>query len=398
MALNRLLFPLPIPYSPDGGFWTRDAGLMVLTLREMGYDAWLVALGDASTVTEGMPVLTVSLEDLSSAAWWKAQRPDGAVLTTWSAPRFDRMRKAALQATPRVLERLDSSGARSARLFPGPYYLQTWVQYAEDLPPWLRFIAFPIAAARTALLYSFPSLMDERMAATMRQLPGLLAESPIAAERIRRMIERFSPPAPRIETIAHPVNESIIRRTDGPKENRIITVGRWAAVQKDFPLLRKVLRDFLQDHPDWEATVVGSGVPENIARSSSHEKWEERVTYHNKMSHQELSREYNRAKIYLMVSRHESFCIAAAEALCCGVSVVGSRAVPSSYYFAETNSGTVAARRTRAGFRAALGSEVQSWNTGARDPAAVALEWHKRAGCFAVARRTLEFLESIAIE
>jgi glycosyltransferase involved in cell wall biosynthesis len=395
MPLQRLFFVLPLPYSPDGGFWPRDCGLLVRVLREKGYDAWLAALGDDSTPTEGQPVIAAPLEKLASAAWWKAQKPDGIVFTGWSAPRFDGIRRAALAATPRVVERLDTAGFRSARLFPRRYFEIARIQYTDAGRPGFRSAALPLALARTALCYAFPRLMDVPMARTMGQLPGLIAESPIAAQNIRRMIERFAPPAPRIEVIPHPVNTADVHSTGAPKENLLVSVGRWEARQKDFPMLHRVLRGFLEKHPDWRAIIVGGGVPHAIAHFATRERWEERVTFAGRLEHAELGTIYNRARIYLMASREESFCIAAAEALSCGASVVGSDAVPSSSYFAEFASGRVAAPRSCDAFCRALDQEVRSWENGERDPAAIAREWTRRVGADQVAARTVEFLESI---
>ena len=395
MPLQRLFFVLPLPYSPDGGFWPRDCGLVVRVLREKGYEAWLAALGDASTETEGQPVIAATLAELSTAAWWKAQRPDGVVLTGWSAPRFDGIRKAALAATPRVIERLDTAGFRSARLFPRRYFEIMRVQYTDAGRPGFRSVAVPLALARTAACYAFPRLMDVPMARTMSQLPGLIVESPIAAQNIRRMIERFAPPAPRIEVIPHPVNSADMRYTGVPKENLLVSVGRWEAYQKDFPMVHRVLRGFLEKHPDWRAVVVGGGVPDSIARPAAPRPWARRMIFHDRLEHAELGTIYNRAKIYLMASRDESFCIAAAEALSCGASVVGSDAVPSSSYFAEPASGRVAAPRSCEAFCRALDQEVRSWENGERDPAAIARTWARRVAAEQVAARTIEFLESI---
>jgi len=394
--MKRILFAIPLPYGPDWGFWTRDSGLVVLALRKMGYDAWLVALGDSTTVTEGQPVLPISLEDMRSSDWWRGQRPDAAILNTWSAPRYDAIRKAALAATPCVVERLDTDGARSARLLPKPYFICSWGGYSDKLPAYARWLApFP-AAARTGLLYLLPGLMDARIVATIRQLPAAIAESPIAAERMQDMIQTFSGARHQIKVIPHPVNEDVIRYTGCPKENRIITVGRWNTFQKDFPLLRKVLEAFLQRHPEWEAVVVGSGVSarDRVTRNGA-EEWRRRMTYHEKLTHEQLAVEYSRSKIYLMVSRFESFCIAAAEALCCGCSVVGSCDVPSSSYFAETQSGDVAAVRTPKAFLETLDREVESWTKGKRNPETIASVWRERAGCEAVARTTMSFLEDV---
>jgi glycosyltransferase involved in cell wall biosynthesis len=394
--MKRILFAIPIPYGPDWGFWTRDSGLVVLALRKMGCDAWLVGLGDSTTVTEGRPVLAISLKEMQSADWWKAQRPDAAVLSTWSASRYDAIRKAALAATPRVVERLDTDGIRSARLFPRPYFIQTWGYYWDKLPAYARWLAPLLAATRTAFFYLFPGLMDVRMVATMKQLPAIIAESPIAAEHMQHMIQTFSGTKQKIKVIPHPVNADVIQYTGCPKENRIISVGRWASAQKDFPMLRKVLRNFLQRHPDWQATVVGTGISsrDRIAGDGA-EEWQRRITFHEKLSHEQLAAEYSRSKIYLMVSRFESFCIAAAEALCCGCSVVGSRSVPSSYYFAETQSGSVAATRTAKVFLETLDQEVECWTKGERNPKTIALVSRERMGVHTVAKETLALLEDI---
>lgn len=393
--MKRILFAIPLPYGPDWGFWTRDSGLVVLALRKMGYDCWLVALGGPTTITSDRPILPVSLEMMQSADWWRAQQPDAVVLNTWSAPRYDAIRKAALSATRRVVERLDTDGARSARLFPKAHFIHSWGGYLDNLPAHARWSAPFLGAARTAFLYSFPGLMDVRMVATMRLLPALISESPGAAERMQRMIQTFSGAKQRIKVIPHPVNEDTIRYTGCPKENRIIAVGRWNAFQKDFPLLQRVLEGFLRRHPAWEATVVGNGVP---VRGPSPADLERRISYHEKLTHEQLADEYSRSKIYLMVSRFESFCIAAGEALCCGCSVVGSCDVPSSYYFAETQSGGVAATRTAKDVLKTLDQEVECWAGGERNPDTIASISRKRMGSRAVAQAILALLEEIEPE
>ena len=392
MSLKRILFALPIPFGHRWGFWTRDAGLAVLTLRKLGYDAWLVALGDATTETEGQPVLCVPLEEMSNAAWWKSQAPDAVVLCTWSLPRFDAVREAALAVTPNVVERLDTSGNRSCRLFPRACFIESWGAYRDKLQGFARTLAFPLALAKTAILYGFTGLLDAPMARSMSMTRALIVESPVAATRIQQIMARFAGNDQRIVVIPPPIDADALHYDGTPKQNRIIAVGRWDSAQKDYPMLIKVLEGFLKRHPDWEATVVGSGVPTGAGT----EEWQRRITYRSGLSHEELAPEYNRAKIYLMVSRYESFCIAAAEALCCGCSVVGSSDVPSSYYFAETQSGMVAAKRTDSDFGETLDLEVAAWASGARDPAKIAPLWRDRAGSEGVSRAMVALLEEVA--
>jgi glycosyltransferase involved in cell wall biosynthesis len=394
--MKRIFFAIPLVYDPRGGFWTRDSGLVVLALRKMGHDAWLVALGDPAASPEGRPIVRASLRELSSAEWWQARQPDAVVLNTWSAPRYDAVRRAARAATPVVVERLDTDGARSARLFPREFIIRAWGGFWDRLPAGWRWLALPLGLARFMVHYVFLSSMDYRMVATMGRLPGLIAESSVAAERMQKMIVRSSGRNQRIGVIPHPVHEEVLRYDGATKENRIITVGRWDTVQKDFPMLRKVLQKFLQQHPGWEATVVGRNIPaESLSAASAAEDWRRRVTCHEHLSHEQLAAEYGRSKIYLMVSRYESFCIAAAEALCCGCSVVGSSEIPTSAYFAETDSGAVAAVRTPEAFAASLDAEVAAWTQGRRDPRAIASIWRERVGGETVARSILAFLHDI---
>jgi glycosyltransferase involved in cell wall biosynthesis len=319
------------------------------------------------------------------------------VLSTASSPRFDIMRKAALSATPRVVERLDTDGYRSARLFPRATFIYRTGVYLDQFPAYAKWLAPLAAAARTALLYAFPSLMDKRMVETMRQLPAMMAESPIAVERIQQMFKTFAGKEHRVAMIPHPVDDHILHYDEAPKLNQLISVGRWSSDQKDYPMLRKVLCDFLERHPDWSAVVVGSGVPAADSNPASDgEAWLKRITFHSQLDHEKLAFQYNRSKIYLMASRHESFCISAAEALCCGCSVVGSSDVPSSSYFAEKESGCVAAPRSAPAFAEALDSEVIAWAEGKRDPKAIASIYRERTGTHAVAVAILSLLEEIS--
>jgi hypothetical protein len=111
--------------------------------------------------------------------------------------------------------------------------------------------------------------------------------------------------------------------------------------------------------------------------------------------HREVGAICQRSKIFLMTSRTESFNIAAAEALCCGCSVVGPVEIASVPFFAGEASGTVACRQRRSHFLDALGAEVQAWEAGMRNPGRIAQTWLAAVGSAAVAKKTLECLASL---
>src|SRR5690606_19663012 len=104
---------------------------------------------------------------------------------------------------------------------------------------------------------------------------------------------------------------------------------RWESHQKNFPLMLKVLNGVLQQHPDWTALLLGT-LPRNGAKALSRlGDVAERIVLGGSRPHAKVCEELSRSRIFVMTSRTESFGIAAAEALCCGTSVVGPAHIAS---------------------------------------------------------------------
>ena len=138
-------------------FWHRDLGLLTKAFRDLGYEAWLVvhpatesnatpavpnkldlpreqpcvaqqglprrsAAGPDSPLparhpppsTRHDPVIWASPSEVRNPAWWQNHQPDLVILGLWTRPKYDPIRRAALSATPRVIERADSDGMRTA--------------------------------------------------------------------------------------------------------------------------------------------------------------------------------------------------------------------------------------------------------------------------------------------
>ncbi|MEI6377860.1 MAG: glycosyltransferase, partial [bacterium] len=315
------LTAIPLVYHDDDHFWGRDMGLLAKGMRENGVDARVVAIGERKKYASDLPLILGSLKDLENPQWWRDLDPKGVVLNTWSAPRYDAIRRAVLEATPRVIEKLDTGGVRSPRVWIGNYLLQTYGGYVDSKNPIKRVMAPISAPVRTWATRYLPALLDKRMAASMSLMPLLAAESPIAVARIQRYLRYYHDEIPEVVCIPHPVADDYMNWDDGPpKENRIVSVGRWDSFQKNFPLLVKVLTEFLQIHPDWSADIVGT-LPQNWQSVITQSDKFPRIRFLGRLEHREISTVYQRAKIFLISSRYESFNIAAAEALCCGCSV-----------------------------------------------------------------------------
>lgn len=396
MTTGPILAAIPLNYRDGDPFWGRDMGLLVTGLRSLGVDARLVALGRRENHPADLPLILGTMDDFANPDWWQKLNPSAIILNTWSAPRYDRIRKAALSATPRVIEKLDSDGVRSPEIWPWKFAYTTFGGCLDSGKAWKKALAPVLALLRLSLI-AFPGLLYRRMALSMAQIRVHAVESPIAVARTQRFLRRFLPAIPRVVFIPHPVTEDSMRADPQTvRENRIVSVGRWHAFQKNFPLLLKTLEKFLAIHPDWSADIIGE-LPKgwNADRYFRDTHLHGRIRFHGRLPHGEISSLYKKSRIFFMSSRYESFNIAAAEALCCGCSVVGSGQIASVSYFIGTDSGTTVCRQTSNHFLDALCAEVSAWETGARNAEAISRTWISRVGSKAVAQQVLDALESM---
>jgi glycosyltransferase involved in cell wall biosynthesis len=366
-------------------------GLIVLALRSMGHDAWLVALKASSQVpVADKPVIVATKEELEDPAWWKNQAPYGVIMNFWGATRWEGIREAARQSTPRMVEKMDTAGLFSPRIWMRRYVYENYYRARDagrsPLP------SLFITLVRSCIVGAFPSLLDKRRAVCLSKMAGIAAESPIAAERTRRYIGTFGQAVPKVVFIPHPVEMADFQPSeDYQRQNKIVAVGRWKTFQKNFPLLLKVLHHFLITHPDWSADVMG-GLPDDAEKKllDFPPEISSRIKLVGEVDHTTLARYYQASKIFFMPSRHESFNIAAAEALCCGCSVVGSVEIPSVPFFCSFNSGTPASSYTTANLLDALSAEADEWGSGRRDPAAISGAFVPELSAAGVATRYLQ--------
>ncbi|HWB58056.1 MAG TPA: glycosyltransferase [Chthoniobacteraceae bacterium] len=394
-ARQRILAVLPIGCGKRWGYWYRDLGLVVRTLREQGHDAWLVLLPSSEGPPEkDEPVIIASREELESPAWWKAQAPEGVILNLWGALRWERIRESAREATPRLLEKLDTAGIYSPAIWWwGYFYVGYWgLREAGSFPP----VAALKSLIRTCALWLGPGLLDKKRAQCLARMPVLAAESPLAVERTKRYLRAFAERGTEVVCVPHPVDDRSLAGVMGvPKENKVISVGRWQTYQKNFPLLMETLGKFLGIHPGWSAEIFGQLPADAEARLTAlPAEIASRILLAGTRPNEELARHYAAARIFLMSSRHESFNIAAAEALCSGCSVVGPPDIASVHFFTGRRSGSASSCYSPGALLDALCAEAEAWRAGERDARAISSEWTALVGAQAVTARLLELVMS----
>jgi glycosyltransferase involved in cell wall biosynthesis len=291
-----------------------------------------------------------------------------------------------------MVEKLDTDGVKSPRIwFRNALEHSAQIQFARTDPFWKRALTVLRESAKVMLVRVVPAALDLRMISTMTLVPVQAAETPLAAARVRRFLRTFhASPEPRVVTIPHPVNTQFMGYQPGDaKEKLVAAVGRWPAANKGWPLLLQVALRFLDLCPDWSLVVAGPPPVLGASERRQVEALGSRFQIVGMLTPEELARQYRRARIYLLPSTWEAFNIAAAEALCCGCSVVGPSQVASVNYFASFRSGTVSHVRDAVHVTDAMMTEVAEWETGQRDPEAISRIAVSLFGMDAIADRFL---------
>lgn len=389
----KILSFIPLKYSKSGAFWGRDLGLVTLGLRALGKDAWFVTLSGESP-EEGKPLLTPTVSQASDPGWWKSQKPDAVILNTWGVPRYDKIRQAVCLLGCPVIEKLDTDGVKSPRIYPVHSLRRSLVDYDHRsyYPGGLRSQIYGLMKFFISL--ALPSTLDKRLVRCMEQVSMFAAETPLGAERVRRFLELYSAnPMPKVFHIPHPVDTRLMT-FEGAKEklNCVVAVGRWHDAVKGWPLLEALSRRFLARNPLWKIVVIGPG--SDALGTTLQKEFSERFRGLGYLSHAEVSKFYQNSKIYLLTSHSETFNIAGAEAVCCGCSFVGPTQIPSSAYFAGANSGTVSHVRSVSHMLDALNTEAGEWARGRRNPVEISSFWKKELGHQEIANQFLNHLSA----
>ena len=319
----KILLYTDLAIRPDQLFWHRDLGLLTKAFRNLGHDAYLVvhpAVDPLSKIKyptskiREEPVLWASSSQVRDKEWWKNHHPDLVILGLWTRPKYDPIRRAALSATPHVVERADSDGMRTASCGLLTYAQRRFDYFRDRTYHWPSLLSIP-----ASIFYSFASIcatpwIETRLARTLKLLPAIAVETPHATALWKSLATRLGINPKKIHCVPHPIQTDIFKFDPTiQKKNQIISVGRWDSYQKNLPLLLKTLRTFLDKNPTWTSLVIGSGLPPK----SPHP----RITFLPLLSPPDLARQMQESMIFLSTSRYESFGLAAAEAGASGCAV-----------------------------------------------------------------------------
>ena len=384
---------VPVPFQTNEHYFSRDSGLLCKGFNSIGASCSVVIPGKADPADSPLLVRATLLE-MESVEWWKNQNFDLVVLYGWANPKYMPIAKAIRESGTRLVQNIDAVGLFS------PYAnLKEWIKQSAC---WLECPG--TLGSRLKVLYQVirdivPVLYEKKRVEMLKLSDAIACVSPYATESVGSYCGAMGgiELARKVRMAPHPVNP-IFTYARETKQNCVVAVGRWdsdGAAQKNPELLMEVLSAFLAARPDWNARIVGKGA-DKLARNYAGKKGKMAggIEFINFVDHEQLKSVYVTSKIMLCVSRHESFHISSAEAVCCGCSVVVSQraSLGSTAWFTSSDSGRIAEGYDAKCIVKTLQKEADCWTALGRDPAHISHTWSHQLHAGFIAKGLLDQL------
>ena len=242
------------------------------------------------------------------------------------------------------------------------------------------------------------SSMDDEKAAGQAEMMRYVYENAAAviavSPALASQIEKFT--GVKAEVVDDIVDTGIFRlerqeKTDG---FRFVSAGH-AEYRKGFDVLVAAFSRVCAVRDDCELTIMGDGAElENIKRQIAELGLTDKVCCTGYFRRGEFARKLNESDCFVLASRHETFGVVYAEAMCCGVPVIATRCGGTEGFIGAEDGLMVAVDDVNGLAEAMLSicEDVQKY-----DKAAIARRAHERFSPDAVGVRIAKVLENALI-
>lgn len=381
-------------------FANRDAGLVCQGFLSNGLECKSILLAPAR---EGdyPNIIRAIREEMENPDWWAGTVKNGVVF--YNSLRFmhSPVLLAAKTAGLPVAINVDSTGIFDFHGDPREFWQMSLTHKSLLSTPRRQLEALGGVLKN---YYQKLNGTHRRFAAHLAIADVIGAVTPDAVIRLRRLLVDHGQPeaAARVHLIPHPVHPRFVMQGGKSNDGHItfVTVGRWNAyAQKRPDLLIQVIDSLLTFDPRVHFRVYGIPTSEMQRWHAGMEaKIKDRVVLHGKVPNAELLQAYQASHIYLCVSAYESFLIAAAEAMCCGCSIVSydSPTLPGPRWFASDSRGTLSGKLTAKDLTRASLLEAEAWQHGQRDSQRIAAWTQKYMHATHVAETYASLLSAMA--
>jgi len=351
----------------------KDPGVIAESLFKLGHEVTIYCFNTDLKNFNTLIVKQISQTASRNSDFWKKETIDSLILYSWLSLRFSALIKALKQAEKKIILKLDTDGHLIYPL--KPTYLRT---FGRDNSPKQLLIHL----ARLVQWSLFFKSISRRRLTQLTLCDAAIVESPLALTNLKNSLSIWHREEilKKLNFIPNPINSDIInsvtnKPTNFPKENIIICIGRWDDKQKNRTGLIKSLNK--TNLENWRLVIIGSGASRVKSQLKSTQP-QLSVEAIESLPHHSINEQLSKAKIFLAPSNHESFNLAAAEALCSGCSLAGTPLESFAYFSDQGRYGTLAVNFQATKISRALATEIGRWNRQEYNPQNTANYWREQ--------------------
>lgn len=351
---KRIFTCTPVAFHGNDFFFIRDTGLICMNLRRLGAESKAIMPLPFHEDDIREDIIRVPMEQLKSVEWWRSLHLDGLVLYSWGAPRYTAIAKAVKRAGIKLVIHLDTSGVGDLRAYTEKH------GFIGRLKNFAKTAVFDFLRAR--------HLGHADVITCATPAGEAILQKPFYG----KLQGRFFP-------FACPVSPTMTY--DGrPKEDRIIAIGRWDDTYQKRPEMLMGALAVLYGRGCTAVMEIYGNITDTLRswHATLPPEMQSKIHLAGLVPNHMLYDVYNSARIIICPSLYESSHIVSGEALCCGASVVSAHQpvlLRDVVWYTTKDSGTVAKEDTPESLAKAVLEELQQWDQGHRDPAAIAANW-----------------------
>lgn len=356
--------------------------------KALGHDAVLVTAAELAGGYTGSTHLVAHRDELAQVGTWRRLGADVACAVTWH--RMSPMLGAIRAAGTRVVAIADSDGQVGFAAHPRISWLRIGA-YQTSVAARLRALRYFCRRFADSALRRDPEELE--FVASTRASDRVVLGSAPAIARFARFLrqQQAGELAGRLREVPFAVPAEFCSRPIPVKADRIVAIGRWSDPQKDAPLLLAALVRFFALRRDSEVVVFGAGGDAVFGELARRER---RLRVAGVQEPHVVAETLAASRMALFSSRWETGPHAATEALALGTTLVGAP-LPNLVGMVEAGRfGTIASSRRPQALATALAAEAAAWDSGRRDPRAIAAHWRARLSPEAVGRSLLDTLSA----
>lgn len=369
---------------------TKDPGQIMLGLSEKKTKVTLITLKKEELNNYKSPFPLIEVTSLSKKNLEKVIKSfDIVIIYSWLNPKFNYIFEIAKSLNKKIILKSDSNGRLGIIKEPKKTLNSRLCSY-KSLFVFIKRFFIPYFEKKDVQKKIYQMTLSDYV----------IVESPDAVQNISYFLSKNknSDLIKKIIMIPNPVTIDV--DLSNKKENFIISIGRWDDKGPKNPKgLVKSLSEFLLFKKHWKALVIGPG--EDIIKKyikNLPNSVKERIIVTGSVEHEKIKDYLLKSKIFFMPSRWESFGIAAAEALCCGCTVVGSPIESLRYLTMQGFSGNVSYSLDPKALTGTLVYESNRWENNKIDYLKMSNFWRQKLNRQSIAQEFLNIVDRIGSE